>query len=179
MYAFYGEFSRVDSVAGRVLSHGTKTLSWEDPMPKCFTSRGFLYPSELALCQRVFEQVRAACGLDCSSLRADMLAAYILLIFREGTTDEDALLVAARAKMNLGAVEEGPYEVGALAEKYGLTARSAAVILASNGPSRRACDAAAKSFLAAVAGRSEAVAARAYKQRASWAAAHSKSLRDS
>jgi hypothetical protein len=128
--------------------------------------RGFLCPGELDVCQRVFDQVRIACGLDSSSLGADMLASYILLIFREGTTQEAALLGAARAKMHLVSGEEGPYEVSVLAQKYGLTLRSAAVILASNGPSRTACDAAAKSFLAAVAGRTKAVAARTYKQRA-------------
>ncbi|QKD01487.1 hypothetical protein [Mesorhizobium loti] len=48
-----------------------------------------------------------------------------------------------------------PYEVEAFAEKHGLTLKAADVILLANGPSRVACDAAAKAFLAAVAGRSQ------------------------
>ncbi len=46
-----------------------------------------------------------------------------------------------------------PYEIGAFAERHGLTLKAAEVILLANGPSRVACDAAAKAFLAALAGR--------------------------
>ncbi|QKD06440.1 hypothetical protein [Mesorhizobium loti] len=51
-----------------------------------------------------------------------------------------------------------PYEIETFAEKYGLTLKAADVILLANGPSRVACDAAAKAFLAALAGRSQSKA---------------------
>ena len=46
-----------------------------------------------------------------------------------------------------------PYEVTDFADKHGLTDKSAEVILCTNGPSRVACDAAARAFVAAVGGR--------------------------
>ncbi|BCH10448.1 hypothetical protein MesoLj131c_47060 [Mesorhizobium sp. 131-3-5] len=52
-----------------------------------------------------------------------------------------------------------PYEIEAFAEKHGLTLKAADVILLANGPSRVACDAAAKAFLAAVAGRTHSLKA--------------------
>ncbi|MCV3209985.1 hypothetical protein OHD62_19270 [Mesorhizobium sp. YC-39] len=47
-----------------------------------------------------------------------------------------------------------PYDADVFAEKYGLTQKAAEVILFSNGPSKIACDAAARAFRAAVAMRS-------------------------
>ncbi|TRC98347.1 hypothetical protein FJV76_13670 [Mesorhizobium sp. WSM4303] len=46
--------------------------------------------------------------------------------------------------------DEIPYEVAAFAEKHGLTQRAAEVLLFANGPSRVACDAAAKAFIQAL-----------------------------
>ena len=51
-----------------------------------------------------------------------------------------------------------PYEIEGFAEKHGLTLKAADVILLANGPSRVACDAAARAFLAAVAGRTQSKA---------------------
>ncbi|WP_189526200.1 hypothetical protein [Mesorhizobium sp. M7A.F.Ca.ET.027.03.2.1] len=44
-----------------------------------------------------------------------------------------------------------PYAAAEFAEKYGLTLRSAQILLFVNGPSRVACDAAARAFNEAVA----------------------------
>jgi hypothetical protein len=47
-----------------------------------------------------------------------------------------------------------PYGIRELADKYGLSEKAAGIILYSNGPSRVACDAGARAFLAAQAARS-------------------------
>jgi hypothetical protein len=39
-----------------------------------------------------------------------------------------------------------PYDTEGFAEKHGLTVRAAEVVLISNGPSKIACDAAARAF---------------------------------
>jgi hypothetical protein len=43
-----------------------------------------------------------------------------------------------------------PYDTESFAEKHGLTVRAAKVVLISNGPSKIACDAAARAFKEAV-----------------------------
>lgn len=47
--------------------------------------------------------------------------------------------------------DDHPYDEVAFAQKYDLTPRAAATILQINGPSRTACDAAARAFQLAVA----------------------------
>lgn len=44
-----------------------------------------------------------------------------------------------------------PYEATSFAVKHGLTLKAAEIVLFSNGPSRTACDAAARAFNEAVA----------------------------
>ncbi len=48
-------------------------------------------------------------------------------------------------------VSDQPYGPESFAEKYGLSKRLAVTMLRTNGPSRRACDAAAKTYLAYIA----------------------------
>ncbi|RNJ41433.1 hypothetical protein B5V01_21240 [Mesorhizobium erdmanii] len=45
---------------------------------------------------------------------------------------------------------DDPYEVVEFANKFGLTTKAAEIILHANGPSRVACDGAARSFVQAV-----------------------------
>jgi hypothetical protein len=55
---------------------------------------------------------------------------------------------------NEGASANHAYKAGEFAARHGLSLKAAEIILFSNGPSRVACDAAAKAFLAAIAIRS-------------------------
>jgi hypothetical protein len=48
-----------------------------------------------------------------------------------------------------------PYDPALFAAKYGMTLKAAKVVLYANGPSRRACDGAAKAFMAAIAARNK------------------------
>ncbi|UVK38638.1 hypothetical protein LHFGNBLO_005830 [Mesorhizobium sp. AR10] len=48
-----------------------------------------------------------------------------------------------------------PYDPALFADKYGMTLKAAKVVLYANGPSRTACDGAAKAFMAAVAARNK------------------------
>ena len=43
-----------------------------------------------------------------------------------------------------------PYDTEGFAEKHGITIRAAEIVLMSNGPSKAACDAAARAFKEAV-----------------------------
>lgn len=155
MYAFNATLSLVDSTRQQELiirseANGSKR---ERRMQNGNPDRGLFYPRDLGLCQRVFEQVRIERGFELNSLEAEDLAAYVLLRFQNGTVDESALLGAARKSLETVGTVDYPYNAADLAEKYDLTLKSAAVILASNGPSRRACDAAASAFVAAVSAR--------------------------
>jgi hypothetical protein len=49
--------------------------------------------------------------------------------------------------------DDPAYEASEFAAKHGLTIKAAKIIMVSNGPSRVACDAAARAFLAAIAAR--------------------------
>ncbi|QKC99887.1 hypothetical protein EB231_28210 [Mesorhizobium sp. NZP2298] len=51
------------------------------------------------------------------------------------------------ADTNAGIPQDEPYGVTYFAKKYGLTLKDAKFIIAANGPSRRASDAAAAAFL--------------------------------
>jgi len=48
-------------------------------------------------------------------------------------------------------LEDQPYEAAAFASKYGLPPRLAKTMIEANGPGRRACDAAATTYLRYVA----------------------------
>ena len=56
----------------------------------------------------------------------------------------------ARKPRHPGIPGDPPYEVESFAEKYGMTLKAAKVVLYVNGPSRVACDAAARAFSEAV-----------------------------
>lgn len=51
--------------------------------------------------------------------------------------------------------DPGPYEPAFFALKYNMTLKAAEVVLHANGPSRNACDGAARAFTAAVAARKQ------------------------
>ena len=119
-------------------------------MQDSHSDRGLLYPSDLDICHRVYEQVRHQRGFDFNSPAAETLASYVLFSYQNGTTDEAKLLTAARRKLIAIDTDDGPYDVDVFAKKHRLTVKSASVILHMNGPSRRACDAAARSFVAAL-----------------------------
>lgn len=51
------------------------------------------------------------------------------------------------AYTNEGIPQDEPYGAFYFAKKYGLALRDAKFIIAANGPSRRACDAAAAAFV--------------------------------
>jgi hypothetical protein len=59
-------------------------------------------------------------------------------------------------RRNASLAEDPGYDAAFFADKHGLTLQAARVILAANGPSRIACDAAAKAFLIAIATRQKA-----------------------
>jgi hypothetical protein len=52
-------------------------------------------------------------------------------------------------------LESEPYEIASFARKYGLNQKLARAMLDANGPSRRACDAAAATYLRYLALRRE------------------------
>ncbi|PBB96083.1 hypothetical protein [Mesorhizobium sp. WSM3862] len=52
-------------------------------------------------------------------------------------------------------LEDQPYETASFASKYGLSDKLAKAMLIANGPSRRACDVAASTYLRYVALRRE------------------------
>lgn len=56
----------------------------------------------------------------------------------------------ARKPCHPGNPGDPPYDVESFAEKYGMTLKAAKVVLYANGPSRVACDAAARAFNEAV-----------------------------
>lgn len=57
----------------------------------------------------------------------------------------------ARKPRHTGVQGDTPYDVESFAEKYGMTLKAAKVVLYANGPSKIACDAAARAFNEAVA----------------------------
>ncbi|RWC54586.1 MAG: hypothetical protein EOS56_28305 [Mesorhizobium sp.] len=64
-------------------------------------------------------------------------------------------MTKARITSATPVAENEPYDIAAFARKYGMSEKSAEVVLSANGPSRTACDAAARSFMEAVARRSK------------------------
>ncbi|RWC49986.1 MAG: hypothetical protein EOS55_05330 [Mesorhizobium sp.] len=64
-------------------------------------------------------------------------------------------MTKARITSATPVAENEPYDIAAFATKYGMSEKAAEVVLSANGPSRTACDAAARSFMEAVARRSK------------------------
>jgi hypothetical protein len=57
-----------------------------------------LYPNDLAMLQRVFDELSADGGHDVASLDAEMIAAALLGLFQDGVTEEAALLAKIRSR---------------------------------------------------------------------------------
>ncbi|MER9303072.1 hypothetical protein NKJ06_17075 [Mesorhizobium sp. M0293] len=64
-------------------------------------------------------------------------------------------MTKVRVTSSTPGVENEPYDTAVFAKKYGMSKKAAEVVLFANGPSRTACDAAARSFMEAVARRSK------------------------
>ena len=64
-------------------------------------------------------------------------------------------MTKARVTSSAPGTENEPYDTAVFARKHGMSEKAAEVVLFANGPSRTACDAAARSFLEAVARRSK------------------------
>ncbi|TIN24984.1 MAG: hypothetical protein E5Y31_16700 [Mesorhizobium sp.] len=64
-------------------------------------------------------------------------------------------MIKARVTSSTPGAEDEPYDTAVFAKKYGMSKKAAEVVLFANGPSRTACDAAARSFMEAVARRSK------------------------
>ncbi|RWK55818.1 MAG: hypothetical protein E5X43_08405 [Mesorhizobium sp.] len=66
-----------------------------------FPQSEFLGPEDLALCQRVFDQICADASLDSTSIEAEDLAAMVLSAFQRSPDKTEAdLLAAIRARRN-------------------------------------------------------------------------------
>lgn len=61
-------------------------------MLKRYIANGTLYPTDLALLQRVFDQVCCECAHEAQSLDAEIAATTLLHLFQHGMTNEAALL---------------------------------------------------------------------------------------
>lgn len=59
-----------------------------------------LYPCDLAMLQRVFDEIRADGGHD-AAVDAEILAAALLGLFQNGMTNEAALLAEMRARQQV------------------------------------------------------------------------------
>jgi len=60
----------------------------------------FLGPDDLALCQRVFDQICTDANWDRDCPDSQILASVILAAFQHGTTNEAELLAAMRERRN-------------------------------------------------------------------------------
>ena len=66
-----------------------------------------LYPCDLAMLQRVFNQVCADGGHDAASPEAEILAAALLGLFQNGMTNEAALLAEMRSRQQVYLLRTG------------------------------------------------------------------------
>lgn len=57
----------------------------------------FLSPDDLAICQRVFDQICADARLDRTSVDGEILASTVLTAFQSGIVEDAELLAAVRA----------------------------------------------------------------------------------
>lgn len=60
-----------------------------------------LYPSDLAVCQRVFDHVRANAGFSKTSEEAERIAAVTMELYRHGVQDAADLEVMVQAARGL------------------------------------------------------------------------------
>ena len=66
-------------------------------MPNRNPQSEFLSPQDLAVCQRVFNQVCTDDNLDHDCIDGQILASTVLRLFQQGFVDEAALLFEIRA----------------------------------------------------------------------------------
>jgi hypothetical protein len=66
-----------------------------------------LYPNDLAMLQRVFDEIRADGGHDVASPDAEMLAAALIGLFQNGVAGEAALLAAMRSRQQVHLLRTG------------------------------------------------------------------------
>lgn len=74
-----------------------------DPYPQ----QCVLYPCDLAMLQRVLDQVRADGGHDAASPEAEILAAALLGLFQNGLANEAALLAEMRSRQQVYLLRTG------------------------------------------------------------------------
>lgn len=65
-----------------------------------------LYPCDLAMLQRVFDEIRAD-GCHDAAVDVEMLAAALLGLFQNGVTDEAALLAKMRSRQRIYLLRTG------------------------------------------------------------------------
>ena len=68
-------------------------------MRGCFQNADFLSPDDLALCQRVFDQICAEAHWERSGIDSEILASRILANFQQGVTEELMLAAKVRARV--------------------------------------------------------------------------------
>ncbi|SIT57472.1 conserved hypothetical protein [Mesorhizobium prunaredense] len=85
------------SCEGPLLLHGQRVLEGSQ-MPRRRFNRTYLSPHDLAICERVFDQVCAYEHIDPFSRDAEVLAVTIVAIFRAVTTNERELLEEVRSR---------------------------------------------------------------------------------
>jgi hypothetical protein len=64
------------------------------------TSCDFLRPGDLAMCQRIFDQLRIGPRGEPASASDQLLAMSVITLFQQGITDETELLRTLRARRN-------------------------------------------------------------------------------
>ncbi|ESX64404.1 hypothetical protein X759_30890 [Mesorhizobium sp. LSHC420B00] len=67
-------------------------------MFKRYVGTSAFYPNDLALLQRVFDEICADGNHDASSGDAEIIASTLLQLFQDGMTDEAALLAEMRSR---------------------------------------------------------------------------------
>ncbi len=66
-----------------------------------------LYPCDLAMLQRVFDEILADGGYDVASLDSEMLAAALLGLFQNGVTEEATLVATMRSRQTVHLLRTG------------------------------------------------------------------------
>ena len=67
-------------------------------MISLYVDNSVLYPDDLAMLQRVFDQVCADGCHETNSVEAELIAAALMNIFQNGTSDEAVLLAELRSR---------------------------------------------------------------------------------
>lgn len=69
-------------------------------MISLYASNSILYPNDLAMLQRVFDEVCADGCHATNSAEAELIAGTLMNIFQNGTSDEAALLAELRSRQH-------------------------------------------------------------------------------